>query len=136
MHDRVTLMGWQDEPSLKRILAAATVMVAPSIVAGDGDQDGIPNVLLEACALGVPVVASDLPGISQLIVDRISGLLTPPGDTNALADVLEEMCDHPDLRRQQAIGGRRMVETYFDVHANTRRLVHVFEEVCFARKTR
>jgi glycosyltransferase involved in cell wall biosynthesis len=73
----------------------ADVVVAPSIVAADGDMDGIPTVLAEAGALRRPVIASRLSGIPDLVADGVNGLLVPPGDVNALAVALVRLAQRP-----------------------------------------
>jgi glycosyltransferase involved in cell wall biosynthesis len=91
LENRVQLLGWQPPDMVARLLREATLLVAPSIVAGDGDRDGIPNVVLEAFASGIPVVASDLEGISEAVKHRQSGLLVKAGDTDELAAALKEL---------------------------------------------
>ena len=73
----------------------ADVVVAPCVVAPDGDMDGIPTVLAEAGALRRPLIASDLSGISDLVVHGVNGLLVPPGDVNALAMALSRLAQRP-----------------------------------------
>ena len=82
--DRVEFLGrltWEDT---LRTIAESSALIAPSVTAEDGDMDGIPNVLLEAGALGVPVIASRLSGIPELVEDGKTGLLTASGDEGAL----------------------------------------------------
>ena len=88
-------------------LAAADVLVAPSVPTRGGKREGIPVVLMEAMAAGVPVVASHLSGIPELVTDDVTGLLVPPGDDAALADALERLAADPDLRRTLGAAGRR-----------------------------
>lgn len=73
----------------------ADVVVAPCVVAPDGDMDGIPTVLAEAGALRRPVIASRLSGIPDLVADGVNGLLVPPGDVNALAMALVRLAQRP-----------------------------------------
>ena len=90
---RVTFHGQQGSADLGRMLARAEVAVFPSVRAQSGDQDGLPVALLEAMAAGTPIVASDLPGLSDAVAGRFdadgpdagpAGLLVEPGDAAAL----------------------------------------------------
>jgi glycosyltransferase involved in cell wall biosynthesis len=124
--ETVTLTGARPRDAVIRLLSEATVLVAPSVVAPDGDRDGLPNVLLEALAMRVPVVASDVAGIPELVRDGETGLLTPPRDEHALARRMAELLDSSELRQKLAENGRREVERRFNVDANVRALVKLF----------
>ncbi|OIH96981.1 glycosyltransferase [Curtobacterium sp. MCBA15_001] len=80
----VTFLGQRGKTEVLAALASATVVVVPSVPAENGDQEGLPVTLLEAAAVGAGIVASDLPGIRDVVVDGVSGLLVPPGDIAAL----------------------------------------------------
>jgi glycosyltransferase involved in cell wall biosynthesis len=78
---------------------------------------------MEAMASGVPVVASGISGIPELVDDCVSGLLVPPGDPRALARALRRLHDDPGLRDRLAMAGRQKVEAEFDVRASAAELV-------------
>lgn len=101
-----------------RALREAAVFAAPCVVAEDGDRDGLPTVLVEAMALGTPVVATDVVGIPELVRHRETGWLVPPHDARALADALRTMLDAPALRAQLADEARALIEREFDVRHN------------------
>src|SRR5262249_33664769 len=92
---------WTDMPDL---LAAADLLVAPSVRDPDGNLDGLPTVILEAMGAGRPVVASRLAGIPLAVEHDVTGLLTPPGDPAALAAAVIELLRNPEQRR--AFGAR------------------------------
>jgi len=102
------------------------VFVMPSVIAADGDRDGLPNVLLEALAMEVASVASNVSAIPELIRDGETGLLTPPRDERTLAARIGELLDSPALRQELAGNGRREVEQRFDVDRNAGELVRLF----------
>jgi glycosyltransferase involved in cell wall biosynthesis len=101
----LTLSPMRPYAAVLAAMAAADVIVAPSIVAPDGDMDGIPTVLVEAGALRRPVVASDLSGISDLVVDGVNGFLVPPGDVDALAISLLRLATRPAEVQRLGSGG-------------------------------
>lgn len=95
----VRFHGQLDAERVARRLGAAEIAILPSIRAASGDQDGRPVVLVEAMAAGCAVVASELAGIDEAVVDGETGLLVPPGDARALARALSRLLAEPELRR-------------------------------------
>jgi glycosyltransferase involved in cell wall biosynthesis len=89
-------------------------------------KDGIPNVLVEAMALGVPVVSTVVSGIPELIEHERTGLLVPPGNAVALADALERVLDSPELGRRLAASAMQDVRARFDRRRAIDALVDVF----------
>ncbi len=104
----------------------ADVFVQASVVMANGDRDGIPNSLLEAMASGVPVVASDVAGIPEVITPEC-GLLVPPGDPAALAEALRRLHDEPELRARVGAAGRRHMIDSFDRRACTQAIAPLFQ---------
>jgi glycosyltransferase involved in cell wall biosynthesis len=97
----------------------AGLFVLAPLMTEDGDRDGIPNVLVEAMACGVPVVSTRLSGIPELIEHGREGLLVEPGDAAGLADAIDLLLSDPELARSFVVAGRRKVERLFDVRRNT-----------------
>jgi len=120
--DVVELRGALAHEEIPAVLARATAMVLPSVTADDGQMEGIPVALMEAMAAGVPVVASRLSGIPELVRDGEGGLLVPERDPAALADAMERLARDPALRARLAEGARRAVERDFDRARNVERL--------------
>ena len=87
--------------------------------------EGVPIVLMEAMALGVPVVATPIMGIPELVDDGHTGLLIPPGRVDVLVDALARLLTDPKLREQLAQEGRRKVLVKFDVNRSARRLLQL-----------
>jgi glycosyltransferase involved in cell wall biosynthesis len=107
--DLVDLLGSMSHADVAAELAAAEVFALSPVVLPNGDRDGIPNVLLEAMAAGVPVVASAVSGIPEAIADGVNGRLVAPGRPDLLADVLTELLSDPAQRARLAGAGRRFV---------------------------
>lgn len=101
---------------------AAHVLVLPSILDRAGRREGIPVTLMEAMSCGLPVVASRISGIPELVEDGRSGLLAPPADARALADALLRLQASPELRAELGRAARAKVERDFDLAAGARRL--------------
>ncbi len=87
----------------------ADLFVLGCEVAADGDRDGVPNVLFESMAMGVPVVATDVSAIPELVVPGVTGLLVPPQQPDALADAMQRMLTDAALRRQVIPAARARV---------------------------
>jgi glycosyltransferase involved in cell wall biosynthesis len=122
VRDDAQFTGPISTDQVRAYLTPDTVIVAPSVYAGDGERDGIPTVLVEAMACGVPAVASAISGIPELIQDGECGLLVPEGDEQKLASAVESVLGRPDLRARFRRNGRHKVLREFDVRVNALRL--------------
>ncbi len=129
LRERVEFVGELTPQQVRRLYQAADVFALPSVVAADGDRDGLPTVLLEALAMGIPTVASDISAIPELIEHQKTGLLVQPGDARDLADKLEMALYDEQLRGRVALLGRQKVEKYFDVNRNAAALGTLFTQV-------
>lgn len=118
----VELLGALPHAAALAEVARASVLCLPSVTARSGDQEGLGHVLLEAGALGVPVVASDSGGIPSAVRDGVTGRLVPEGDAPALAAALGELLEDPARARTLGEAGRALVRSSFDVRVQTRRL--------------
>jgi glycosyltransferase involved in cell wall biosynthesis len=123
---QVLLRGRQTRPQIAQLLADVDVTVAPSVPTKQGKREGIPVALMEAMGSGVPVVASHLSGIPELVADEHSGLLVQPRDAHGLAAALERLWREPDLRRRLGEAGRDTVAREFDLRTNAVTLSHLF----------
>jgi glycosyltransferase involved in cell wall biosynthesis len=126
LSDRVTLCGPLPHPDVVELYRGCTVFVLPCVVASDGDRDGIPNVILEAMAMEVPVISTDVSGIPEVVRDGETGVLVKPADPVALADAIGRLLDAPDLRRALGSAGRELVTTEFEIGRNVDRLREAF----------
>jgi glycosyltransferase involved in cell wall biosynthesis len=104
--DRVEFLGQCPRAEVMNQLARAAVVALPSQIGAGGDQDGVPVVLGEAMAAGVPLVASDLGGLGEHVVDGVTGLLVAPGSPIELADALRRLIDKPDYAATLAATAR------------------------------
>lgn len=120
LNDCVELTGALTVDGVRRALARADVFVLPSFA------EGIPVVLMEAMASGVPCVSTRVNGIPELIEHGRTGLLTAAGDVDGLADQLERLADDPGLRSALAHEARAEIEARYDLDTNVQRLSDQF----------
>ena len=124
----VRLVGTKSELEVADALAESDLFVLPSVVAPDGQMEGIPIVLMEALAAGLPTISTSLSGIPELVIDRKTGFLVAPGDPAALADAVEcALADYPAAQRLAA-NGRELVRREYELGA----IVHSLLERCAA----
>jgi colanic acid/amylovoran biosynthesis glycosyltransferase len=125
----VTLHGRNRQERVRVDLEHSDVLVAASVTAADGDEEGIPNVLKEAMASGMPVVGSRHAGIPELVEDGVSGLLVPERDEQGLADALQRLAGEPGRRAAMGRAGRAKVEREYDIHSLNDRLAGLLEHL-------
>ena len=129
LRTRLIFHGARLQDEIVAAYRRAAVFVLAPVVTGDGDRDGIPNVLVEAMASGVPVVATRISGIPELISDGIDGLLVNDHDPVALAGAIERVLVDAELATRLGRAGRSRVERDFDLVANTRRLRALLQRI-------
>ena len=125
----VRFAGACTRPQVVDLLRDADVAVVPSVETARGDREGIPVALAEAMCAGLPVVASDLSGIPELVADDRTGLLVPPGDASALAVALRRLSDDAALRERLGLAGRRAVLARYDLVRTVEQLERKIEAV-------
>ncbi len=123
----VHMMGAQPQELVREIFLNTDVFVLPCVEAKSGDMDGIPVVLIEALALGVPVVSTTVSGIPELVESGVSGDLVSSGDPEALADALDGLLADPARAERYSSAGRAIVENEFELANNVDRLVRLIE---------
>lgn len=125
---RIHLLGWQDHDITLRLIRQATVLVAPSLIADDGDRDGIPNVILEAFAAKTAVIASNLEGISEAVKDEKTGLIVEPGDFSGFAHALKRLLTNKNLQHSLCQNAHKVAMESFDCSKNINQLANLFKE--------
>jgi glycosyltransferase involved in cell wall biosynthesis len=110
------------------LMQRATLFCLPCVVAADGDRDGLPTSVLEAMAVGLPVVTTAVNGLAEAVLHERTGLIVPQGDPSALADAIERLRSDPVLAARLAAGGRRRVERNFSLERSAALLRSMFPE--------
>jgi glycosyltransferase involved in cell wall biosynthesis len=126
LEDTVRLLGAVTQEELREIYQQATLFALPCLVVDNGDRDGIPNVLVEAMSMRVPVISTDISGIPELIDNNDNGLLVPEKNALAMADAIERLLINPGLRQQLGDAGRARVCKDFDSQITTLDLKDLF----------
>ena len=112
--------GWQDD--MPTTLSKADIFCLPSY------REGIPSALLEACACGLPIVTTDVPGCRDVVTDGMNGLLVPVRDSQALADALERLLNDPAMRSKMGQIGRQIAFDQFSLSRNISQNLGVYEQ--------
>jgi len=113
LSDRVEFLGWRTGREVSELMAKADLFVAPSVTARDGDMEGMPLVITEAMATGLPTIGSRHSGIPEVVIDGDNGLLVDERDEQGLADALAFFSD-PARRMHAAFAARQVAEDWFD----------------------
>ncbi len=129
LDERVQFHGPQPQDRVRELVRDAAVFAAPCVIAQDGNRDGLPTVLVEAMALGTPVVTTPVTGNTEVVRHQQTGLVVPESDPEALAGALADVLDHPEQSAQRAAAARALVEERFDAARTTGALWSLFRRV-------
>lgn len=125
LEKRVIVHGSMKRADVVRMLAAADVKALASVPTAEGKREGVPVVLMEAMACGLPVISSQLSGIPELVENMHTGILVPPGDAAGFARALEQLQHDPALRERMGQAGREKVLREYNLKENTKRLLQM-----------
>ena len=121
--ERINFTGWQRNDNLVRQYQAANIFVFPS------RHEGMPNVVLEAMACGLPVIAASIAGNEELITHGKTGLLVPPEDSKTLMEALSALLSNPEQCKQMGLAGRTRVKEHFTWRGVALQYVELFNSV-------
>src|SRR6185436_1949847 len=124
----VSFCGRVDNQRIPAIYEQMDVLVVPSVW-----PENSPVTITEAMASGIPVIASDIGGVSELVEHGVTGLLAPPRDPRALADLIERLRKDPALRREMGQKGRTSIRQH-DVRDQITRLLEIFDGLASQRQ--
>ncbi|MGZ5472406.1 MAG: glycosyltransferase [Thermoanaerobaculia bacterium] len=127
LSDRVRLLGALPQHEVARLMGEADIFVFPSIIAVDGQMDGIPPSLMEAMAAGKPVVASAISGIPELVTHETNGLLVDAAYPQRIEAAIRRLIEDPELRERLGAAGRQTVRRSFDVRHTSASLAMLFD---------
>jgi colanic acid/amylovoran biosynthesis glycosyltransferase len=125
----ISFPGFIPHDQVPRLFNGADIFIMPSVVHASGDRDGLPTVILEALLHRVPVIASDVGGIGEVIEDGLTGLLVPQRDPKALAEAVMRLLRDREAALAMAERGRTRVMQDFNPETNHRRVLELFREI-------
>jgi colanic acid/amylovoran biosynthesis glycosyltransferase len=128
LEDKVKFLGHVPHNQVPELFRQADQFIMPCIVARHGDRDGLPNVILEALAFQVPVVATDVNGVNEAVIPGKTGWLVPQQEAGLLAQAMQEALTHPEEAQRRAQNGRVLVRQEFDSTTNYGRLKTCLEK--------
>jgi glycosyltransferase involved in cell wall biosynthesis len=124
----VELCGPKTQSEVAHMLGETSCYAQPSVITATGKMEGIPVALMEALACGLPVVATRISGVPELVRDQETGLLVPPEDPSALADALLAVYRDPDAAGRLGQAGRELVLKEFELKTNVAQLSNLFTD--------
>lgn len=127
LQNHVELLGARPHPEIIHAYHEHDVFVLASVVAPNGDRDGIPVVLMEAGAIGLPLISTEVSGIPELVRHDQSGLLVPPEDPQALAEAIMRLAHDPKMRSRLGDNARALVESEFSIASSAKQMVDLFQ---------
>lgn len=134
MQRYVHLLGRCNRTEICKLLGRAHIFVLASVTSARGDTEGMPVVLREAQAAGLPTITTNHAGNPEAIIDGESGFVVPERDVDALADRLEYLIDNPQIWPEMGRHGRQFVEEEFDIKKLNRQLISIYEDVIAGRR--
>jgi glycosyltransferase involved in cell wall biosynthesis len=126
MTDEVKLMGDCTQQELISIYQNATLFILTPVQTEDGDRDGIPNVIVESMAVGLPVITTAVAGIPELVENNQNGLLFQPHDVDGISSGIIELLRNAEKRKQLGSAGSKKVMEQFDISQAAKRLKTIF----------
>jgi colanic acid/amylovoran biosynthesis glycosyltransferase len=124
----IELTGPKAQPEIVDLLAQSNLFVFPAVEDGSGDRDNLPTVIIEAMASGLPVVATGLGGIGEIVTHQANGLIVPEGDVDALATAIGFLAEHAELRKSYGQNGLAVVKEKFRVETTVAGLIGLFRQ--------
>ena len=130
LEKHVILLGFQPHDKFIDELKQAHIFLAPSVTASDGDSEGgAPTVLLEAQASGVPVISTYHADIPEIVLDGKSGFLVSERDSEALAEKIIDLAQHPDSWVEKGRAGREHIERNHNIHLEVKKLEALYTKI-------
>ncbi|UJD90787.1 glycosyltransferase [Rahnella aquatilis] len=123
--DKIAFLGAQTQETVSEYLNNSDVFLLPSVTAADGDMEGIPVALMEAMAIGIPVISTFHSGIPELIENRVSGFLVNENDASSIAAVVREIIDNPDVLPDICRNAKEKIDNEFDQDKSYSRMLNI-----------
>ncbi len=121
--NNVIFTGWRTD--IREVISELDIV----ILASTTFPEGLPNVVIEASALGKPVVVTDIPGPPEIIEDGKTGFIVPPADIKAMSDKIIYLLNNPDIAKKMGEAGRKRCEEVFNIKNTVRQIENIYEEL-------
>lgn len=128
LEGKISLLGARTPEEVIQQYEEANIFALPAVLGTDGDRDGIPNVILEAMSMEIPVVSTNHSAIPEVVENGVTGLLVPPKDSVALTEALCTILESPEFGRGMGKNGRKVITEKFDPEKNARVLLAMFKD--------
>lgn len=129
--NHVRFLGTVEQDEALKLYQQAHFLILHGVTPSNGEQEGIPVVLMEAQAVGLPVISTYHSGIPELVEDGKTGFLIPEKDVDALAEKLEYLIEHPEIWPKTGRAGREFIEKHYDIKKLNKRLVQIYKGLLF-----
>ena len=129
LNENVSLLGWIRQDEVLNLMDEADILIAPSVTSIENDQEGIPVVLIEAMAKGLPVLSTYHSGIPEIVIDGVNGLLVGERDSDALAEQLLYLVSNPEKMTEMGTRARQFIEENYDINKLNDQLVEIFNNL-------
>lgn len=126
LSENIKILGWQTQEYVRANMSSSHIFILPRITSPDGDMEGIPVVLMEAMASGMPVISTYHSGIAEVVQDGISGFLVPEKNINALARRMLYLIEHPEIWPSMGQAGRTFIERHHNSKILNRQLTGIY----------
>lgn len=127
--NHIKFFGSVDDDTILRLYRESHIFILPSITACNGDCEGIPVVLMEAQATGLPTVSTFHSGIPEIIINGKSGFLVPEQDVNALVNKIDILIENPEIWSKMSKCGRKFIEKEYDIKILNQKLVQICQKL-------
>lgn len=125
----VQLLGWANQSEVTKLMLNSDILITPSITANNGDKEGIPVVLMEAQAMGLPVISTYHSGIPELIMDGHNGYLVEERNASALAEKILALIECESKIKDFKINGKKFVEKNYNINNLNSELEQIFSQM-------
>ena len=127
LNDCIKLVGQKTQAEILELMENSDIFMLNGIMTNDGRVENQGLVIQEAQSMNLPVIVSDLGGVSEGMLNGISGFLLPPKDVNAIADKINYLYTHPEERMKMGIAGRKYVEDKYSISQSTQKLLGFYK---------
>ena len=131
LEDVILLLGNKSHDEVAEVLKKAEILMMPYATPKNGDSEGIPYIIKEAIATGLPVISTKHAGVPEAIEDGKTGFLVDEKDIDALTNKLNYLIENPDLWAKFGIRGRKVVENKFDITKLIQNLEEIYRSLIY-----